>query len=466
MLVYAHIIRHECFFRNIFCKNAHFSDITIEFIYKYIPKFWRNRGNAMNTKAVRLYGVNDLRLEEFALPPIGPDEILARVVSDSLCMSSFKAAEQGSNHKRVPKDVWENPVMIGHEFCCEILEIGKKWQSKYQVGNKYSVQPALNYRGSLNAPGYSYRFIGGDATYIVIPNEVMECDCLLDYTGEGFFLGSLAEPFSCIAAAFHESFHSDIETHTHIMGIKAGGTCAILAGAGPMGLGAVEYALQHDQKPSLLVVTDIDDARLTRAKHLISPETALRQGVRLEYINTASFPDTVAALRGLTGGAGFDDVFVFAPVTPLVEQADALLGRGGCLNFFAGPMNPLFSAKMNFYNIHYESHRVTGTSGGNTRDMVEVLDAFAKGTIHPEILISHVGGLDSVVATTLNLPNIKGAKKLVYTHLSMPMTAIDDFRSLGETTPLFKNLADICDRHQGLWSVEAERYLLENGPKI
>lgn len=59
----------------------------------------------MKTKAVRLYGKRDLRLEEFELPAIGDGDILARVVSDSLCMSSYKASMQGADHKRVPKDI-------------------------------------------------------------------------------------------------------------------------------------------------------------------------------------------------------------------------------------------------------------------------------------------------------------------------------------------------------------------------
>ena len=45
------------------------------------------------------------------------DEILARVVSDSICMSSHKAAKQGADHERVPKDIARNPTIIGHEFC-------------------------------------------------------------------------------------------------------------------------------------------------------------------------------------------------------------------------------------------------------------------------------------------------------------------------------------------------------------
>ena len=66
----------------------------------------------MRAKAVRLYGANDLRLEEFELPSIKRNEILAKVVSDSLCMSSFKASNQGSSHKRVPDDIDQNPIII------------------------------------------------------------------------------------------------------------------------------------------------------------------------------------------------------------------------------------------------------------------------------------------------------------------------------------------------------------------
>jgi len=86
----------------------------------------------MKTKAIRLYGKEDLRLEEFELPAIKEDEILASVVSDSICMSSYKAAHQGTDHKRIPNDVAENPIIIGHEFSGEIIEVGAKWQHKFK----------------------------------------------------------------------------------------------------------------------------------------------------------------------------------------------------------------------------------------------------------------------------------------------------------------------------------------------
>ncbi|MCE1156576.1 MAG: L-sorbose 1-phosphate reductase, partial [Bacteroidales bacterium] len=103
---------------------------------------------------------------------------------------------------------------------------------------------------------------------------------------------------------------------------------------------------------------------------------------------------------------------------------------------------------------------VVGTSGGNTGDMVEALAMMSKG-LDPAGLVTHIGGLDAVIEATNHLPEIPGGKKLIYTHITMPLTPITEFRRLGETNPVFATLADICDRHNGLWSVEAEAYLLK-----
>ena len=420
----------------------------------------------METKAVRLYGKHDLRLETFQLPPLKEDEILARIVSDSICMSSYKAADQGPDHKRVPNDVAQHPVIIGHEFCGEIVEVGKKWADQFTPGKKFAIQPALNYKGSLDAPGYSYPYIGGDATYVVIPNEVMEMGCLLTYEGESFFGGSLAEPLSCVIGTFHAMYHTVRGSYDHVMGIREGGSMAILAGVGPMGLAAIDYIIHCDCKPATLVVTDIDQGRLDRAAQILSVEEAKANGITLTYLNTGTVADPVAALKECNGGKGYDDVLCFAPVAAVVEQADAILGEDGCLNFFAGPSKTDFSARFNFYNVHYASTHVVGTSGGNTSDMVEALEMMGEGKLNPAILVTHIGGLNAVADTTLNLPHIPGGKKLIYTNINLPLTAIADFRAKGETDPLFAKLADICEKNNGLWSDEAEQYLLSNASAI
>ncbi len=415
----------------------------------------------MKTTAVRLYGKEDLRLETFDLPEITDAEILAKITSDSICMSSFKAAEQGAAHKRVPDDVAEKPIIIGHEFCGEIVQVGAKWQNQFKAGQRFAIQPAMNYKGSLAAPGYSYQYIGGDATYIIIPEEVMLTGCLLPYNGDAFFYGSVAEPVSCVIGAFHAQYHTTNGCYEHKMGIVEGGKMAILAGVGPMGLGAVDYAIHGPRRPKLLVVTDIDDDRLARAASLYTVEDAKANGVDLVYLNT-SCDDPVAKLMELSGNTGYDDVMCFAPVRPVVEQGDKILGKDGCLNFFAGPLDPQFKAEFNFYNVHYASTHIVGTSGGNTDDMKEALSLMEQGKINPACMITHIGGMDSVIETTLNLPKIKGGKKLIYTGINMPLTAIADFAEKGKTDPFFAELAEIVARHNMLWNAEAEKALLKH----
>ena len=250
------------------------------------------------------------------------------------------------------------------------------------------------------------------------------------------------------------------------MGIVEGGNAILMAAAGPMGLGAIDYAIHCDRKPALLVVTDIDNARLDRAASIITVEEAAKNGVKLVYVNTNAVEDAREYLMSLTDGKGYDDAFVYAPVKPVVELADSVLGFDGCLNFFAGPTNSAFSAMFNFYNVHYSFTHVCGNSGGNTDDMIEAIDMMSDGRLNPTAMITHVGGLDAVVDTVINLDKIPGGKKLIYNFISMPLVALADLAKLGETDPLYRELAIIVEKNNGLWCAEAEKYLLANAKQI
>jgi len=418
----------------------------------------------MRTTALRLYGKNDLRLESFELPAIKNDEILIRIISDSICMSTYKAAMQGSDHKRVPDHVEKNPVIVGHEFSAEIIEVGTKWQSQYQKGQRISLQPAL--KGTYDAAGYTFPYLGGDATYGIIPPIYMEQGNVLTFDGDAYFSASLSEPLSCVIGAVHACYHTKQGEYTHEMEIKDGGVAAILAGAGPMGLAMIDYMIHRDRHSAKIVVTDIDDARLMHAAEILSPKEAAKNGVELIYLNTKSMDDPVSELKILSGKGGYDEVFIFAPVPAVVQQGDAILGYDGCLNFFAGPTNPAFAAQFNFYNVHYNATHVVGTSGGNTDDMREALKLADQNRITPAILVTHIGGMDAASETILNLPHVPGGKKLIYTHIRLPLTAIDDFAEKGKSDPLFAKLAELCAQTGGLWNVEAEKYLLQNARNL
>jgi threonine dehydrogenase-like Zn-dependent dehydrogenase len=425
----------------------------------------------MKTLAVRIHGTNDLRLEAFELPPTGEDEILVRVVSDSLCMSSYKLAVLGNEHKRVRSDLAAEPTIIGHEFSGTIEEVGAAWRGAFKMGDRFAVQPAIIVENPGAPPrhwaiGYSYPYAGGDATWALLPGELMKSGGLLLNRADNFYSGSLAEPVSCVIGAFHAQYHTSEGSYQHRMGIRPGGGMALLAGVGPMGLGAIDYALHGPLRPGRLIVTDINEARLERARRLLPPEEAAAEGVELIYVNTGGQGDPASRLKELNGGKLFDDVFVFAPVRQVIELGDRLLGHDGCLNFFAGPTDTALEAALNFYQVHYDSHHIVGTSGGNTADMEEGLNLMAQGKINPLFMITHVGGLNAAAATTLNLPAIPGGKKLIYTHKKLELAAIDEFAEKGKADPFFARLAELCDKTQGLWNKEAEDYLLAQAPDI
>jgi hypothetical protein len=144
----------------------------------------------------------------------------------------------------------------------------------------------------------------------------------------------------------------------------------------------------------------------------------------------------------------------------VVEQADGILAVDGCLNFFAGPGDTAFSAMVNFYNVHYGRTHVAATSHGNTDDMREAIAMMNAGRLNPAAMVTHIGGLDCVVETTKNLPKIPCGKKLIYTQIELPLTAISDFAEKGKTEPLFAELDNIVKAHNGLWCAEAEKHLL------
>lgn len=418
----------------------------------------------MNTKAVRIYGVKDLRLEEFELPTMKDDEIEARIVTDSLCMSTYKVSNQGEKHKKLPNDLKNHPVIMGHEFCGVITKVGEKWKHLYKPGDCFVAQPNLG-RADTFSLGYSFPYVGGEATNVVIMNEAIEKGCLLPYKGEGFFEGALVEPLSCIVAGFKANFHlRDRNDYDHTMGIRENGALAILGGTGPMGFLAIDYAIHNDRRPKHLVVTGRTQSKLDMAKRLYPVEEAAKYGVTLTYVLTADEDDIVEELKALTPDAkGFDDIFLMAAKERLVTQAEQLLAYDGCLNFFAGPADSKFASTINFYNIHYNATHFVGTSGSNTQDMKDAIALIENKTVNVAKIATHIMGLNHVCESILNLPKMPGGKKIVYSGKEFPVTDVSAF---GENNELEKHLKELVDAHDGLWNAEAEQYFLKHAKDI
>jgi len=417
----------------------------------------------MLTKAVRLYGANDIRLEEFELPEITADEVLIRVVSDSLCASTYKAIGQGPAHKRVPEDVAEHPVIIGHELCGQIVAVGENAKADWKPGQKVVVQPALKLPSGYD-PGYSYPYIGGNTQYAVVPKIVLDRGCLLPYEGEGYFAGSLAEALGCCIRGFKGLYHTDYTTYHRTDGAKKGGRIAILGGAGPMGLGCIELAIGY-AGVSQVVVTDLNGDRLDYAAKMCSPREAAKKGVDLRFVNTSGMASPAEQLRRISQG-GFDDVFVMVPVAELFTMAEEICREDGCINFFAGPPVHQLPGSLNLYRVHYDGIHVVGTAGSIPSDMTDVLHLVEEKRINAGALVSHILGMRAVPEALYAMEKPSGAKKVCYNGLDIPLVAIADLEALGKTDPMYGKLAELVKNNGGVWCAEAEAYLLEHAPRF
>lgn len=415
----------------------------------------------METRAVRLYGANDLRVEDFELPEVGDGEVLIKVESDSLCASTYKAVIQGEKHKRVPETVSEKPIIIGHEMCGTVLKAGKNVADKWTEGMGIVIQPALKLDSGYD-PGYSYQWCGGNSVYAVVPEIVLERNCLISYSGDSFYKGSLVESIGCVLRAFKGMYHTDYTNYVRTDGAKRGGKLAILGGAGPMGLASVELAINYAGCKQV-VVTDLNQERLDYAASMYSPEYAKEKGVDLRYVNTSGIEDTAAYLREISDG-GFDDAFVMVPVPALLTMAEEILGEDGCINFFAGPPVHNLQGSLNLYRIHYDGIHLVGTAGSIPEDTVDVIKLIENGTIDPSGMVSHIMGINAVPENIFAMSTPNGAKKMCYNNIDIPCIEIAKIREYeGE---LYQALADIVEKNGGKWSSEAEKYLLANAPKI
>jgi threonine dehydrogenase-like Zn-dependent dehydrogenase len=234
---------------------------------------------------------------------------------------------------------------------------------------------------------------------------------------------------------------------------------AILGGTGPMGSLAIDYAIHGEKRPSVLVVTGSTPSRLERSKKLYPVEDAAKHGVELHYVLTPKGSDFVEELKALTpGGKGFDDIFLMVAQEDMVTKSEKLLAWDGCLNFFAGPSDSKFTAPINFYNVHYNATHYVGTSGSNTQDMKDAICCIENKVVDLAKIATHIMGLNDVCESIMQLPQLPGGKKIVYSQKNYPITDVQNFAD-GE---MEQQLKAIVEKHNGLWSAEAETYFLEH----
>ncbi|WP_201778153.1 alcohol dehydrogenase AdhP [Mycolicibacterium chubuense] len=152
------------------------------------------------------------------------------------------------------------------------------------------------------------------------------------------------------------------------------GQWVAISGIGGLGHVAVQYATAMGLR---VVAIDVDDAKL-----------ALATSLGAEVVVNARTADVVAEVRNATGGV--HGVLVTAVHPEAFGQAIGLARRGGTIVFVGLPPGD-FPASI--FDIVLKGLTIRGSIVGTRQDMVEAIDFFARGLIHPTV---HTAALDDI----------------------------------------------------------------------
>ncbi len=390
-------------------------------------------------------GMDTVELQEVEVPRPEADQVLCRVECAAACASDNKIIDQGPEHSLMHgwhPEQW--PVTLGHEGCVTAVEVGKNWEDKIRVGQRYALQPAVpsspsRHRDRYNNNGRGIRKIavgytlpGLFAQYVIVEPEVIGCSCMVPVPDGQIpdFAAALSEPVSCVVAAQQHSFHivkeaPDTPRHAHL-GLLPGGTTLIL-GAGPMGLWHVEIAMTWG--PETIIVSEPNTDRRETARDFF---TSRARDAGINFVLTT--PDMVEdVIEDTTGGRGVDDCIVALGIRSVQEKSFDYLGPGGVTNLFGGVKAGDEMIEVNARRVHYDSISVVGSSGSDPSDMARAMQMIAEGEIQPGKYVAAVGGIDG----TRNLIEAVRAQKMegkgvIYPHMQKPLEEIDGWSAADE----------------------------------
>ena len=394
-------------------------------------------------RAVRFHGVgfDNIKIEEIPVPQPNDNQLLVRVDAAGVCTSLLKLIAQGSDHPLLNGwDVSKYPIILGDEGCVTVVAAGKNVAGRFPLNRRYATQPAVDcppinhrrrYRGNgagMFKVAVGYTLPGHLAEYMLVPEEVIEADCLLPLPSNEipYFAGALCEPFSCVISAQTHHIHFEQDTPSSprvpILGLREGGV-AMVIGAGPMGHMHAEAALRF--RPSHLIVVDVIKERLDRVRQALAPR-AEKTGTKIYTMVSGEFQ---GLLKKVGQGKGADDIIVAVGHRGVQMEAQQWLAKGGVLNLFGGLKREERVIELDTLRVHYDEIKLVGSSGGTPADVAEALRMVASGEFVPGQHLALVGSLDQFPRALEMVKNRQTEGKIVlYPRIChTPLTSVKDW---------------------------------------
>ncbi len=263
-------------------------------------------------KAAVWYKAKDLRVEQVEEPRASGHNVKVKVKACGICGSDLHEYLVGPIFIPVdephPITGDKAPIIMGHEFAGEVVEIGDK-VTKLKVGDRVAIEPiyAPNKDGDYTEHDYNLSPLlgfhglsggGGGFSEFTVVGEHMAHKMPDDLS---FEQGALVEP---AAVALHAVRQSNF---------KAGDTAAVF-GTGPIGLMVID-ALKA-AGASKIYASEVSESRIKRAEEMGA------------IVVDASKSDPVEEINHMSGG-GVDVSFEVTGIEKVLEQSIHATRAGG-----------------------------------------------------------------------------------------------------------------------------------------
>ncbi len=178
-------------------------------------------------------------------------------------------------------------------------------------------------------------------------------------------------------------------------------------------MGRMHLDVALSRSPCAVVVIDVLEERLQLCKQLFAARAA---DCSVAFHTLVSGDDMKQRLSHISS-QGADDVIVAVGVPQAIQDAQALVARGGVLNLFGGLKRQDAQLALDTTKIHYDEIIITGSSGGTPWDVAESLALMQTAAVDASVHITRVGDLShaKTLLEQVRKQDIDG-KAVVYPH--------------------------------------------------
>jgi L-iditol 2-dehydrogenase len=306
------------------------------------------------------YNNRDVRLEQMAVPPIGPGELLVRIRASGICGSDLM------EWYRIKKA----PLVLGHEITGEVVQVGEGVKD-FQVGDRVFASHHVpcgecryclaGHQSVCDMLRTTHFDPGGFAEYVRVPKINVALGTFRLPDEITFDEGSFIEPLACVVRA------------QRFARLGAGQTVLVI-GSGISGL--LHIQLARARAAGRIIATDISDFRLNAAGRF-GADAVIRGS-----------EDVPLKLCELNDGRLADQVIVCTGAVPAVQQAVKSIDRGGTLLFFA-PTAAGVEVPIPLFDFWRDEITVVTSYAASGQDVVESIELIRNRQVRVADMITH-----------------------------------------------------------------------------